>query len=162
MGSKSRRATLGTMFPILAESIGNYLIRIFSGGLKKEALGDLTDHCLEFLLSGMKWAFFFSRKYRKNIKGFSGAYLFRTGEGLVAASVVFDGRKMTVLKNANDRWDVRVTFKDVQAFWKFIFSRDQDILNLVLANEVEIDGNLNYIYKFGFLARDLAHRLEPR
>ena len=74
-------------------------------------------------------------------------------------SVVFDGRKMTVLKNAIDRWDVRVTFKDVQAFWNFIFSRDQDILNLVLANEVEIDGNLNYIYKFGFLARDLAHRL---
>ena len=156
------RTTLEVIFSILTDSMSNRLTRIFSGGLKKEVIGDLTDHCLELLLRGMKLAFILSRRYRKNIKGFHGAYLFRTGEGLVAASVVFDGRKMTVLKNANDRWDVRVTFKDVQAFWKFIFSRDQDILNLVLANEVEIDGNLNYIYKFGFLARDLAHRLEPR
>jgi hypothetical protein len=28
-----------------------------------------------------------------------------------------------------------------------------------LANEVAVDGNLNYIYKFGFMARDLVHRL---
>jgi hypothetical protein len=41
----------------------------------------------------------------------------------------------------------------------FIFSRDQDILNSILANQVEVDGNLNYIYKFGFMARDLAKRV---
>jgi hypothetical protein len=28
-----------------------------------------------------------------------------------------------------------------------------------LANEVTVDANLNYIYKFGFMARDLVHRL---
>ena len=40
-----------------------------------------------------------------------------------------------------------------------MFSRDQDILNSLLANDVEVDGNLNYVYKFGFMARDLGHRL---
>ena len=41
----------------------------------------------------------------------------------------------------------------------FLFSRDQDILDSLLANDVELDGNLNYIYKFGFMARDLGRRL---
>jgi hypothetical protein len=41
----------------------------------------------------------------------------------------------------------------------FLLSKNQDILDSVLANTVEVDGNLNYIYKFGFMVRDLIRRL---
>ena len=100
--------------------------------------------------------------YRKNIEGFEGRYLFRTAGELVVSSAVFQGGEMFVKQGSITDWDVRVTFKNVTALREFLFSRDQDILNSLLANEVEIDGNLNYIYKFGFMARDLAHRLGVR
>jgi len=159
MRSKFKRTILGSISHLLTDSIGNFITRFFSKRLEKELLGELTDECLELLLEGMELAFCLSKGYRRNIKKFKGAYLLRTGDNLVITSITFDRGKMTVYEDAIADWDVRVTIKDVQAFWKFVFSRDHDILNLVLANEVEIDGNLNYIYKFGFLARDLAHRL---
>jgi len=159
MRSNLKNAVSGLISSILMESVENRVIRLFSGGLRKELLGELTDKCFELLLNGMKWAFRLSPRYRKNIKGFRGAYVLRTGDDLVSASIVFDQGKMKVYEDAINDWDIKVTVKNVQAFLKFLFSRDHDILNLVLANEVEIEGNLNYIYRFGFLARDLARRL---
>jgi hypothetical protein len=159
MRSKLKKATSGLFSFIVTDSLGHFVIRTFSRGLRKASLGELTDECLELLLEGMEWAFILSRGYRRNIKGFKGAYVLGTGDNLVITSISFDRGKMTVYEGAIPDWDVRVTIKDVQAFWRFVFSRDHDILSLVLANEVEIDGNLNYVYKFGFLARDLAHRL---
>ncbi|MDO8093640.1 MAG: hypothetical protein Q6360_09190, partial [Candidatus Brocadiales bacterium] len=88
-----------------------------------------------------------------------GKYLFRTADNLVATSVIFDDGDMEVKEDAIDDWNVRITFKDAPALMAFIFSKDQDIINSLLKNEVEVDGNLNYIYKFGFMARDLGKRL---
>ncbi len=132
---------------------------LWSDRLKKELLGDVTDEFLELLLKGMDLAFFLSRSYRNNIEGFKGRYLFRTADNRVAASAIFNDSDMKVRDNSIDNWDARVTFKDATALRRFIFSKDQDILNSLLANEVEVDGNLNYIYKFGFMARDLGRRL---
>ena len=58
-----------------------------------------------------------------------------------------------------DDWNVRVTFKNPAALRDFLFSQNQDILDSILANTVEVDGNLNYIYKFGFMARDIRKRI---
>ena len=54
---------------------------------------------------------------------------------------------------------VTITFKDSAAVRRFLLSKDQDILSSIMANEVEVDGNLNYVYKLGFMARDLTRRL---
>jgi hypothetical protein len=54
---------------------------------------------------------------------------------------------------------VAVTFKDSAALLRFLFSHDQDILDSLLSNDVAVDGNVNYIYKFAFMARDLIGRL---
>jgi hypothetical protein len=126
--------------------------------LKRQIEGQATDFFLEQLLLGMDWAFCLIKGYRKNIEGFEGRYLFRTAGGDVVSSAVFSGGDMAMKREGIKDWNVRVTFKDAAALKRFLFSRDQDILNSLLANEVEIDGNLNYIYKFGFMARDLAHR----
>ena len=162
MKSKLTRITLALLSPIsnfLPDFMEHSLIHFFSRDLKKGLAGELTDECFEFLLRGMECAFCLSKGYRTNIRGFRGTYFFRTRDDVVVNSVTFDQSKMTVHEDAVEDWDIRVTLKDVQAFWKFIFSKDHDILNLVLANEVDIEGNLNYIYRFGFLARDLGHRL---
>ncbi len=121
--------------------------------------GKVTDDFLGLLLNIMGLTFRLSRGYRKNIKDFSGRYVFCTADGRVTEYVVFQDGRMKVYDSVQDVWNVKVTFKDATALRNFIFSRDQDIVDSILANDVEVDGNLNYIYKFGFMARDLGHRL---
>lgn len=134
---------------------------LWSRRLKEELCGKATDKFLELLLYGMDLAFCLSEGYRKNIEGFKGRYLFRTADGDVAVAATFKDGDMEVNEEPTDDydWNVRITFKDAAAFRDFIFSKDQDILNSLLKNEVEMDGNVSYIYKFGFMARDLGRRL---
>jgi hypothetical protein len=124
------------------------------------------DTFLEMLLYGMAFAFFLSRSYRNDniIKGFekkefNAKYLFTSADNKVAAAAIFSNKKMRVKEDAITNWDARVTFKSVAAFRKFLFSEDQDVLDSILANEVKIDGNLNLIFKFSFMVRDLQHRV---
>jgi glutamate-1-semialdehyde aminotransferase len=121
--------------------------------------GKLTDKFLEILLGAMGLAFLLLQGFRRNLVGFSGRYLFRTADGAVTAGARFADGWMEILHEQDNAYDVAVTFNDPAALRKFLFSRDQDILASILANEVSVDGNLNYIYKFGFMARDLVHRL---
>ena len=127
--------------------------------LRRALEGALTDRFLEILLAGMGLAFLLLRGFRRNLAGFSGKYLFRTADGTVAAGARFGDGRMQVLHEEDNSYDVSITFQNPAALRKFLFSRDQDILASILANEVTVDGNLNYIYKFGFMARDLVHRL---
>ncbi len=134
------------------------------------ALSDtITDWTLEDLLHVMRLAFDASDSivghalglegYDKNIEGFEAVYAFGTMKGDVRATAVFADGKMQVEESAPDKWDLNVTFKDIDAFWRFIFSGGQDILESLLANDVELYGNVNHLYKFGFMARDLKARL---
>ena len=126
----------------------------------KGALEDvLTTALLEILLDGMSLAFVLLRGFRRNLAGFSGKYLFRTANDGVARGALFASR-MQVLRGEFTDYDVAVTFKDSAALLRFLFSRDQDILDSLLANDVAVDGNVNFIYKFAFMARDLIGRLK--
>lgn len=137
----------------------NFLFGRWTKQLEKEFVGTVTDKFLERLLGGMDAAFLLFKDYRRNIEGFEGRYLFVTQDGEVNVAAIFKNGDMKVHENAIDSYDVKVTFKDAPALLKFLFSRNQDILNSLLANEVETDGNLNYLYKFGFMARDLMRRI---
>ncbi|MBI5892812.1 MAG: hypothetical protein HZB79_04025 [Deltaproteobacteria bacterium] len=158
MASRIKRTMLSPI-SLMPEMVGDFITRFGSKKLKEELCGEITDKFLEILLGGMDIAFTLSSGYRKNIKGFEGRYLFRTADNLVSASAAFKDGNMHVHEDSIDDWGARVTFKDAKALRAFLFSQNQDILNSILANEVEVDGNLNYIYKFGFMARDLAKRL---
>ena len=124
------------------------------------------DTFLEILLHGMAFTLFLSKSYRNDniIKGFekkefNAKYLFTSADNKVAAAAIFANKKMRVKEDAITDWDARVTFKSVEAFRRFLFSEDQDVLESILANEVRIDGNLNLIFKFIFMVRDLQHRV---
>ena len=159
MSTKLKRIVLRPIPYLFPDTIGNFITRLLLRKLRKELVGKATDIFVELLLRGMDLAFYLSKGYRKNIKDFEGRYLFTTADDVVAAAATFEHGDMEVHKEAIDDWDVRVTFKDAGALNAFLFSRDQDILDSLLANDVELDGNLNYIYKFGFMARDLGRRL---
>ena len=93
---------------------------------------------------------------------FRGRYLFETAKEnkLIAASATFGDGRMDVDGSPIREWDVKVTFTDGAALRRFLFSANQDILNSIAENEVQVDGNLNYLYRFGFMAKDLLRRLE--
>jgi hypothetical protein len=159
MASTLKRVALKPIPHVLGDNVGEKLARAFAGSLKDEISGAVTDKFLELLLGGMDLAFCLSKSYRKNIQDFRARYAFATADGAVGASAAFEGGNMSVLTKAVDDWNTRVTFKNAAALRRFIFSKDQDILDSLLRNEVEVDGNLNLLYKFGFMARDLARRL---
>jgi hypothetical protein len=139
----------------------------------------LADDSLETLLTIMKWSFEASKfndehiihpfpaleGFHRNLQacdsatGFKAKYVFKSENGGFEASAVFQYGDMEVLEEAVKDWDICIAFKDVPAFWKFLFSGGKDILTAVLTNDVSVKGNLNYLYKFGFMARDLGHRL---
>lgn len=135
------------------------------GGLS----GTIADWTLENLLIAMKLGFEASNAfpaallglqgYHANIEGFNAVYAFATEDGAVEAAAIFEDGEMLVEPTAPDEWDIRVTFRDVDALWRSIFSGGTDIIDSVLANDVQVYGNLNYLFKFGFMARDLKERL---
>ena len=104
-------------------------------------------------------AFLLWADFRENLRGFRGAYLFRTADGAVAVSATFAEMKMQVHEQAVDAWDVMVTFESARALCSFLLSRNQDILDSLLRDEVTVDGNINYVYKLGFMVRELTRKL---
>jgi hypothetical protein len=135
------------------------LARRKAKALKEELEGKLTDKLAEVLLFSMEVAFILIADYRRNLRGFHGSYVVCTADNKVAASAVFSRQKMRVKTHAVRSPTVTITFKDSAALRRFLSSKDYDILASLLANEVHVDGNLNYVYKFGFMARELLRRL---
>ena len=143
---------------LLPQGVANWLLRRFTA-LGKGFYTDEPDLFMELLLKGLSWAFYLCRPFRRNIRGFDARYGFATADGKVQTTAVFQRGTMTVLANVVDPCTVKVMFSDVKALRGFLFSGNQDILNSLLTNDVSVSGNLNYIYRFGFMVRDLAHRL---
>ncbi|MDH5638691.1 MAG: hypothetical protein OEZ04_09385 [Nitrospinota bacterium] len=131
--------------------------------IKTKIEAKLTDAFLDGLMEGMDIAFgplgdVLLPGFKDNIRGYDARYLFTAGDG-VSTSVMFSGGGMRVRRDAIDDWDTRVSFSTPAALREFLLSKDQDILNSILKNEVEVDGNLAMIYRFGFISRDLMGRL---
>lgn len=94
-------------------------------------------------------------QFRDNFKNFTGRYQFETRDRHFLMSAVFDnGRIMVAMKNI-DRPHIKVIFRDDNALRNFIFAPKPDILGAVLTQDVVLEGNLNYIYKFAYMAKHL-------
>ena len=159
MRIKIRRMFLRIVRSIFSDKFREPLTKFFSKKFVNQLYGEATNRFLDFLLRSMDVLFFFWEDFRENIKDFEGSYVFRTAKGPVVDSVTFKNGDMEVHDKDIKDCNVRVTFKDPKSLRSFLFSDDQDILDSILDNAVEVDGNLNYIFKFGFMVRDLEHRL---
>lgn len=158
---KLRNQILRLLSFFFSDSLANRIAGLVSRKFVDQLRTAATDEILELLLRAMGLAFCLSRGYRANIRNFAARYVFVAGEGdsKVEATACFEGGKLHVSERADPAWTVRVRFSSVSAVRRFLFGEKQDILQSILANEVAIDGNINYIYKFGFMARDLERRL---
>lgn len=139
-----------------------WLLRILrrkAQALRDELEGKLTDKFVEVLFYSMDVAFLLLPSYRRNLRGFHGSYVLRTADQQVVASALFNNEKMSVASEAVASPNVTILFKNPAALRRFLFSKDQDIMASLLENDVEVDGNLNYVYKLGYMARDLTRRL---
>lgn len=141
----------------------SFFTRIRAWGLKRQVLGKATDKFIEILLRGMDFFFYITwdDEFRKHLENFNGRYYFKSEEKEedIKVSATFSNGDMQVHKGAIDDWDVMVTFRDGEALRNYIFSDKQDIFDSISENAVEVDGNLNYIFKFGFMVNDLMRRL---
>ena len=93
--------------------------------------------------------------FRKNIEGFSGRYFFASKDKEITISAIFNKNKMKVYEAAIDDADIAITFRNDKALMDYIFSPKPDILGSMLRQDVTLDGNLNYLYKFAFMAQRL-------
>lgn len=159
IATKIKEQALKALSFVFSDRIANRVSRVFSRRLVEQFRGRVTNDLVELLLKGMATAFLLSRSFRDNIRGFSARYVFTTDDGSVKTSARFDGKRMHVEHEPAGDWTVRVRFRDARALQRFLFGKNQDILQSILDNDVEMDGNVNYIFKFGFLARDLERRL---
>jgi len=158
MASRLRRTFLRVLsFPI-PDALARWLARRWCRLLRTHMGQEITEGFLLLLLDGMDLVFCLSRRYRRNLRGFTGRYVFETEGGGVAVSALFRNGDMVVKDQAIDDWDAKITFRSEAALWAILLQGD-DVFQAILHDQVTIAGNLNYVYKFGFMASDLTHVL---
>ena len=136
-----------------------YFKRKASQKFLKVIEGEIAETFLEVLLFFMKVKFMLDPSYRRNIENFKGRYQFKSKDGEVSVFVEFDSGKMDIKETLADEVDVTCIFKDGRSLINLLLSRDRDILRGLLNNEIMLTGNLNYMYKFGFMANHIQLEL---
>jgi hypothetical protein len=166
---KTRHAMLILLPRYFPTRIGLAPAKLLKRFSKTENLGKKWEEkwtalFLKTLLWALSKAFDLSKHFRENIKDFEAKYVFRAERSSIVVSVTFKDGAMEVQKWSQDfRPNVTVVFKDGDALKHYLFSLfsgEQDILELILANDVQLDGNWNYVHKFLFMVNDLDRRLK--
>ncbi len=113
------------------------------------------DLFLEGLLEGMRLFFLFDKDYRRNIEGFNAKYVFKSKDGNIAVSAIYEDSKMKVSSSIVSNPEVAITFKNSKVLKEFLLSENPDIIGGILNNNFTFDGNLNYLAKFAYMAKHL-------
>lgn len=122
---------------------------------------EAAEEFLELLLNAMRFMFAVNHEYRQNIRKFRGRYQFKSNDGALTIAAVFKNGRMAVKEKVIENPDVTITFRDGRTLFNFLLSPKQDILGSMLRQDVQTDGNLNYLYRFGFLAKRLQLMMAP-
>ena len=61
-----------------------------------------------------------------------------------------------------DDVDVVLTFKNARAFFDLVLSPNSDVVGALLSQDIAVDGNLNYVDKFIYMARRLQRMAQAR
>lgn len=141
--------------------VGGPFTRLTQRTLVKGMKGEVkvTNDFLDLLMMAMDLAFSVMKDYRKNIENFEGCYEFETRKGDFKSGAIFRDGRMKVQPDGIPFPDAKVRFEDFESLWKYIFSKDQNLLDLMLENKIEPEGNMNLLFKFCFMVKDLKQRL---
>jgi hypothetical protein len=139
----------------------HFVRKDFANLLKEEA----TEEFLKALLQFLRFACCLDGYLRQSIKGFNGKIELRSEDkGIRVLAEFKNGRlKPKELKPGEELVppaNASVVFKNPEAIKNFLLPKGglegrRDVLRSILNNEVRLDGNFNYIYRFGFLATHL-------
>lgn len=158
--SRLKKWILKVLSYLFSRRVSTWLARIFSRKWVDALQGKATDLFAEGLFRGLEVAAYLCRDFRnENLRNFRARYVVVSDDGKVSVTADFDDGNVDVSTEALEDWTVRIRFKDAAAFRSFLLSDDQDVLNSILEDAVEVDGNLNYVYKLGYMAKDLELRL---
>jgi hypothetical protein len=94
--------------------------------------------------------------------GFKAKLVFKTRrtQDPVECSAIFADGLMQERKGSVPAPDATIIFKDGLSLFNYVFfSKDHDVVNLLLENQIEIDGNLSLVYKFMYMVRNLIRPL---
>lgn len=151
---------------ILLFSIFNIYRKLRRGRVRRQFLKrletDIAEEILKLLLNLMNWWFKTDEEFRKNIDGFTGRYQFRNADKSFTVTALFTGKGVKVKEELIKDEDVSVIFKDgksLETLMNFLLARDPDILKLILNNEVKVEGNMNYMFRFLYMAKQLKAKL---
>ena len=116
---------------------------------------EFAEDFLQLLLGLMSVVFMLDSGFRKNIAGFNGRYQFRSKDGSINVAALFGDNRLEVHEEEIPNPDITVLFKDGKALMEYLLTPKPDILGSMLRQEVSLDGNLNYLYKFAFMSKRL-------
>ena len=122
---------------------------------------EFVEEFLQALLTLMRIMFVINHDYRENIKNFEGRYQFCSADGEVTMAAIFSHGRMEVLEKMIDHPHITITFRDGRTLLDFMISPRQDILGSMLRHDVRTEGNLNYLNKFGYMAKKLQLMMTP-
>ena len=120
-----------------------------------EAIERGTGNLILILLKLMGVVFWLAPEYRKNIDEFGGRYQFLSKDEEIKVSAVFCDGKLTVKEDIIQNPHVTIIFRDAKSLLNFLFSPKPDILESLLNHNLQTKGNLNYVYKLGYMANHL-------
>jgi hypothetical protein len=130
-------------------------IRRLWGRFSNSFESEFAEDFLQTLLNLMRFMFVINPDYRQNIQGFTGRYQFLSADGGITLAALFDNGRMTVAEEVIDDPHITITFRNGRTLLNFLLSPRQDILGSMLRQDVKTSGNLNYLYRFGFMAKQL-------
>jgi hypothetical protein len=144
------------MVDISLSRLGDQAIQVLGKQWVESMESEAMEEFLELLLKLMSAVCFINLKgFGENIKGFTGRYLFTSKDKGITVSAVFEDNKMKVSEKVINNPDIIITFRNGKALKEFMLSPKPDILNSMLRQDVMVKGNLNYLYKFAFMAKRL-------
>lgn len=114
---------------------------------------EMAEEFLQLLLGLMSVAFTLDRNFKRHITGFSGRYMFMSSDGVINLAAIFADNRLEVREKVIRNPDITITFKNGKALMGFLLAPKPDILGSILNQEVRLNGNLNYLYKFAFMAK---------
>jgi hypothetical protein len=117
--------------------------------------GKAGNKFLFILLNLMSLVLLVDPKFRMNVKGFNGKYVFKDKSNNMYIAAEFKNNLIKVRKKRVENYNVMLDFKDGRALFKLLLSESPDILDAVLNQEVEFSGNINYLNKFAYMAMSL-------
>ncbi len=134
-------------------------LRGFLQDFRSSVESEIAEEFLQAMLNLMKLVYSLPLKYKENIREFQGRYQFLDRNRDITMAAIFDNGSMEVIEGVIDNPNITVSFRNGRTLMNYLLAPKQDVLLSMFRHDVQTEGNLNYLYRFGFMARQLQRLL---